>query len=279
MILNFTKDDDDIKFLCYAIDSNAVFKRASELSLENNGEVFTGIEAVAERIFVLNGESSTRKAIEEFKKARAMPRPIPSIVNTLSLLNYINIVKQMLVVGTLKNKAFIDEFTKLLGFAFDPDFYLLEIKTGRIQSIEAVEGMDKIFREQVVSDRGYTICSGLREHYRAEDLANKTCLFVLNIKPIKFRGTVSEGMICCTKDEGKVEVLGVDCDANTRLIVENEPVLFEDLAYGKVDISKAKYQGALEGFRIVDNHLTFKGRRLTCSGAPIVTAIKNGPVS
>ncbi|KAI4290799.1 aminoacyl tRNA synthase complex-interacting multifunctional protein 1 [Pancytospora philotis] len=279
MKLSYTDADDDIKFLCYAAHRDTEFARADALLLEDGQTRLTELDAIIAHIFRLHGEEPTDKSVADFKKTRSAPRPAKGAVNVLSLLNYINVVKRMLETGSLKDKDFIDEFTASLGFEFCPDFFLLEIKAGRIQQIETVEGMDKIYREQVLADRVYTICSGLREHCALAELDQHTFLFVLNMKPAKFRGTESEGMICCTKDDSRVEPLAPAAEPNTRLHLEGHLALFEGIKFAPIDISKAKYKAALGDFKVVHNYLTFRGAKVTCAGKYIKTAVENGPVS
>ena len=45
-----------------------------------------------------------------------------------------------------------------------------------------------------------TICSGIRQWYKPEDLIGKTVVVVANLKPRKMRGIVSHGMILCASD-------------------------------------------------------------------------------
>lgn len=280
MILSHGKNDDDIKFLCFFIDKNVAFQEAESLALAVDGAVHDSFDAVVEQLFRLNKEAFTSKSLAEFKRARSEPRPTKGDDTTIvSLLNYINLVRDMLENGTLKNKDYIDEFTKKLGLPFDPDFFLLEIKAGFIEEIGPVEGMDKLFCEQVRADRTYTICSGLREHYAAEALVKGTFLFVLNIKKAKFRGLESEGMICCTKEAEKVEAIAVHAGASSRLSLEGMLDIFGGLTYGKIDLKKSKYHDALESFKIIDHHLTFKGTKVLCGGEYVKTKIANGPVS
>ncbi|KAI5175863.1 hypothetical protein PAEPH01_2197 [Pancytospora epiphaga] len=197
----------------------------------------------------------------------------------VSLINYINIVKQMLLGGTLKHKDYIDEFTRKYSIPLDPDFYLLEIRAGKIEEIETIEGMDKVYREKVLTNKPLTICSGLRSSCTMESLRGNAYLFVLNIKKIKLRGTESEGMICCTRNDDTIEPLRVFKDPNTKICLENRLELFTDLEYGKIDISKPKYKAALESFSVIENSLCFKGVKVLCDGEYINTKISNGPVS
>lgn len=44
--------------------------------------------------------------------------------------------------------------------------------------------------------------SGIAEHYSPEDLIGKKVILVANLKPVKLRGILSEGMILAASDEG-----------------------------------------------------------------------------
>lgn len=279
MKLYCTNDADDLKFLCYSIDNEVELIKSDTLRLESTCGVAEDLDGIIGHIYKLHGEEPSEKAIAEFKKARASPRTIKGAPTVLTMANYINVVKKMLESGSLKDKDYIDEFTKALSLKFDPDFFLLEMKAGKILQIDLVEGMDKIFCEKVLSDHEYTICSGLREHYTKEELEGSTDMFIFNMKKAKFRGIESEGMICCTKSDERIEVLKVDADPGVRLQLEGQVPLFEGIRFGKIDISKARYKAALAGFAIIDHHLTFKGTKVTCAGKYITTSIKNGPVS
>lgn len=274
--------DDDIKFLCCYLDQSVRFEESAvsdELVLEHNGETYTGLDAVLECCCRMAGENFTPKIGQELKRARTSPSPLKGDISMVLLMNYINLVREMLEKGTLKNKEYIDQVTQRLSVKFDPDFYLLELKTGIIRGIEPVEDMDKIFCEKVESDREYTICSGLREYYKREELDGQTFLFVLNIKKAKFRNMESEGMICCVKEGDRVEALKVDQPRNSRLELEGFLSLFKCAAFEKVDLKKSKYKSALDCFKIIDHHLTFKGVKVLCNGECIRTEAANGPVS
>ncbi|XP_065210544.1 aminoacyl tRNA synthase complex-interacting multifunctional protein 1-like [Planococcus citri] len=90
-----------------------------------------------------------------------------------------------------------------------PNFGLLDIRVGKILSVEDHPNADSLYVETV--DIGElepkTIVSSLVHFLKREDLENKLTLFVVNFKRAKLRGVVSEGMILCVSQGEKVELL------------------------------------------------------------------------
>ena len=277
MKLVYSKEYEDIKFLAFYADQQCLFEEGSDLILNIDGIEHIGLESVISALAQLSGEVPPLKKIEEYRRVRASPSPLKGDVCTLTVLNYINLVKQMVEQATLKNKDCIDEFTARLGLPFDPDFLLLEIKSGKITAIEPAEGMDKLFCERVSAGREYFICSGLRGVYQAEELLGNTYLFVLNIKKAKFKDLESEGMICCAQNE-KSEALRVEVPENTRISVEGAFSIFENIACAPVDLKKGRYTQALHSFGIKDGYMVFKGARVLCGGRYVKSSVLNGEV-
>ena len=90
------------------------------------------------------------------------------------------------------------------------DFMKVEMRTGRIISVEDHPNADKLFvitiEESPVSTR--VVCAGLKGHYAASELNGLNVVFVANLEPRKLRGVMSEGMILAADDgEGGVKVL------------------------------------------------------------------------
>lgn len=92
------------------------------------------------------------------------------------------------------------------------DFSRLDLRTGTIIKAEKMPKAKKLLVLQV--DIGYekrTIVSGIAEHYKAEDIIGKQVSVVVNLKPIKLRGTLSEGMILMAEDSnGKLIFVNTD---------------------------------------------------------------------
>lgn len=83
------------------------------------------------------------------------------------------------------------------------DFLKVDMRVGTIQECEAVEGSDKLVKMQVnLGDLGVKqILAGIRKFYSPEDLVNQQGLFVVNLKPRKMMGMLSEGMMLVVSDK------------------------------------------------------------------------------
>lgn len=98
------------------------------------------------------------------------------------------------------------------------DFMKVELKVGKIKSVEDHPNADKLYVVNLDdgSSEGRTICAGLKEHYTTEDLHGKSVVFVANLAPRKLRGVMSEGMMLAADDgSGKVRLITVDGDISS----------------------------------------------------------------
>lgn len=91
------------------------------------------------------------------------------------------------------------------------DFKKIEIKIGKILSVEKVEGADKLVRLEVdlAEDVPRQIISGIALYFEdIQELAGKKCTFVTNLEPRTIFGLVSNGMIfAVSDDEGNFSIL------------------------------------------------------------------------
>lgn len=102
------------------------------------------------------------------------------------------------------------------------DFKKVEMKVGQIVEIGRVEGADKLYklRVDVGEDEPRQIVTGLVPFYTEEELLNKKIIVVTNLKPAKFRGEESNGMLLAAgSEEGGFSVLTLDRDAAIGSIV------------------------------------------------------------
>lgn len=80
-----------------------------------------------------------------------------------------------------------------------------------IKKVEIVEKADKLFK--IYLDLGYEkrmIVSSIREFFTPEELIGKKILVLCNLKPAKFRGIESNGMLLAAEaDDGKQEILSL----------------------------------------------------------------------
>ena len=95
------------------------------------------------------------------------------------------------------------------------DFEKIDLRLAKITACEKVEKADKLLKFTVlVGDKERTIVSGIAKHYKPEELVGKTVVIVANLKPVKLRGIMSEGMILSACWEDKLQVLSLDTEFN-----------------------------------------------------------------
>lgn len=86
------------------------------------------------------------------------------------------------------------------------DFHAIEMKVGKILSVERIPDADKLLKLSVDfgEEAPRQILSGIAEYYEPEALIGKECPFVTNLEPRTIRGQISYGMILAvgTSDDG-----------------------------------------------------------------------------
>ena len=93
------------------------------------------------------------------------------------------------------------------------DFAKIELKTGVVLESKPVEGADKLLVSKIkIGDEVRQIVSGIAKFYKPEELVGKKVVVVTNLKPVKLRGVLSEGMILCASDEKNLFVVSPDGD-------------------------------------------------------------------
>ncbi len=81
------------------------------------------------------------------------------------------------------------------------DFGKLQFQVGEIIACEEVKKSRKLLCSQVkIGSQVRQIVSGIKSHYSAEEMVGKKVMVVTNLKPAKFAGILSEGMILCAED-------------------------------------------------------------------------------
>ena len=81
------------------------------------------------------------------------------------------------------------------------DFGKMQFVVGEILSCEEVKKSKKLLCSQVkIGDQVRQIVSGIKAWYKPEQMVGKKVMVLLNLKPAKLAGQLSEGMILCTED-------------------------------------------------------------------------------
>ena len=89
------------------------------------------------------------------------------------------------------------------------DFEKLQFQVGEIIACEEVKKSKKLLCSQVrVGSQVKQIVSGIKAHYSAEEMVGKKVMVLVNLKPAKLAGIVSEGMLLCAEDaEGNLALV------------------------------------------------------------------------
>ena len=94
------------------------------------------------------------------------------------------------------------------------DFRKLDARVGTITQVERVTRTEKLYK--ILVDLGplgvrQTI-SSLVGHYEPDQLKGKRVIFLYNLKPSKFSGEVSQGMLLAAEEGDKIALLTTDVE-------------------------------------------------------------------
>lgn len=82
------------------------------------------------------------------------------------------------------------------------DFMKMQLQVGEIIACEEVKKSRKLLCSQVrIGSQVKQIVSGIKANYSAEEMVGKKVMVLVNLKPAKLAGVMSEGMILCAEDE------------------------------------------------------------------------------
>ena len=89
------------------------------------------------------------------------------------------------------------------------DFMKMQFQVGKIVACEAVKGSKKLLCSQVkIGSQTKQIVSGIRKQYTPEEMVGKKVMVLVNLKPAKLAGVLSEGMLLCAEDaEGNLSLM------------------------------------------------------------------------
>ncbi|TXJ53363.1 methionine--tRNA ligase [Brachyspira aalborgi] len=94
------------------------------------------------------------------------------------------------------------------------EFEKLELLTAKIIFAEKVENADKLIKFVVDIGGGEqrVVVSSIAEYYKAEDMVGKTVLYLANLKPKKFRGIMSHGMLLLADNGETLSIMKAEKD-------------------------------------------------------------------
>jgi aminoacyl tRNA synthase complex-interacting multifunctional protein 1 len=164
--------------------------------------------------------------------------------------------------------------------AGEADVTKLDIRVGKIISVEAHPDADSLFVEQIdvgEAEGPRTIVSGLRQYVSQEDLEGRSVVILANLKPRNMRGIKSNGMLLCASnaDHTVVEPLSPPEGA-----VVGERVFFGEDGAEQPDaalpnqLQKKKFWEACQPDLVTDSDKVagFQGKTMLTSAGPVVAA-------
>jgi methionyl-tRNA synthetase len=87
----------------------------------------------------------------------------------------------------------------------------VDLRVATVTACEKIPKTDKLLKLQL--DLGFEqrqVVSGIAEHYEPEALIGKKVIVVANLKPVKLRGELSQGMILAGSSSGVLKLATVD---------------------------------------------------------------------
>ncbi|MDO4312398.1 MAG: methionine--tRNA ligase [Eubacteriales bacterium] len=94
------------------------------------------------------------------------------------------------------------------------DFGKMQFQVGEIIACEEVPKSKKLLCSKVkVGSQVKQIVSGIKKYYSAEEMVGKKVMVLVNLKPAKLAGVLSEGMLLCAEDaEGNLALMTPEKD-------------------------------------------------------------------
>jgi methionyl-tRNA synthetase len=91
------------------------------------------------------------------------------------------------------------------------DFMKIDLRVAEVIQAEPVKKADKLLKLQL--DLGYEkrqVVSGIAQYYKPEELIGRKLICITNLKPVKLRGELSQGMILAGSKDGALSLATVD---------------------------------------------------------------------
>ncbi|MFI8709981.1 methionine--tRNA ligase [Bacillus sp. NPDC077411] len=91
------------------------------------------------------------------------------------------------------------------------DFFKVDLRVAEVLDAEPVKKADKLLKIQLdLGTEKRQVVSGIAKFYSPEELKGKKVICVTNLKPVKLRGELSQGMILAGEENGKLSLATVD---------------------------------------------------------------------
>ena len=152
--------------------------------------------------------STSKKILEQLGNGHVTEKP-EILFARLDLEEVLKIVEELHPpVEEEKEEEDVIDIEAKPEITFD-DFGKMQFQVGEIIACEEVKKSRKLLCSQVkIGSQVKQIVSGIKGHYTAEEMVGKKVMVLVNLKPAKLAGVLSEGMLLCAEDaEGNLALM------------------------------------------------------------------------
>ena len=153
----------------------------------------------------LNGEKRSYEELDQFglypsgNKVTDKPEILFQRLDLKEILEKVEAMKVAQAKPEVPEEPVVDIDAKE-EITFD-DFGKMQFQVGEIIACEEVKKSRKLLCSQVkIGSQVKQIVSGIKGHYTAEEMVGKKVMVLVNLKPTKLAGVLSEGMLLCAED-------------------------------------------------------------------------------
>ena len=153
----------------------------------------------------LNGEKRSYEELDQFglypsgNKVTDKPEILFQRLDLKEILEKVEAMKAAQAKPEVPEEPVVDIDAKE-EITFD-DFGKMQFQVGEIIACEEVKKSRKLLCSQVkIGSQVKQIVSGIKGHYNAEEMVGKKVMVLVNLKPAKLAGVLSEGMLLCAED-------------------------------------------------------------------------------
>ena len=153
----------------------------------------------------LNGEKRSYEELDQFglypsgNKVTDKPEILFQRLDLKEILEKVEAMKATQAKPEVPEEPVVDIDAKE-EITFD-DFGKMQFQVGEIIACEEVKKSRKLLCSQVkIGSQVKQIVSGIKGHYTAEEMVGKKVMVLVNLKPAKLAGVLSEGMLLCAED-------------------------------------------------------------------------------
>ncbi|MBT2668222.1 methionine--tRNA ligase [Bacillus sp. ISL-4] len=170
-------------------------------------------EKIFAQLSIKDDELKSWDSLAEFGQIPAETKVLKGdpIFPRLDMEEEVLYIKNQMQGGAPKAEEKVEETIPEVDEITIDDFTKVELRVAQVLEVEPVKKADKLLKLQL--DLGYEkrqVVSGIAQHYKPEDLVGKKVICVTNLKPVKLRGELSQGMILAGSQDGVLSVATID---------------------------------------------------------------------